>query len=107
MQSAELKGFRASENVKSIMLADWMPVAEIFANTVCVALQWWLRTKHKIDVWVEPVVPERYKGFVRYFGIHKAPNEYDSDISRNYEMQFIGALDFAIKSLPPAAQEQS
>lgn len=105
VQLAELKGFKTSESIKSIMLAEWMPVAEIFANTVCAALQWWLRTEYKVIVWIEPADFDTgtWRSFIRFYGANRVnpTNEH----YHSYELELISGLEFAINSLPPAVQE--
>lgn len=103
---AQAKGFESEKDIKSFMLEPWMPIAEIFANTACVAIQWWLRTKHDIDVWVRPVVPGKYEGAIRFGSLVDKSYERNREIDNNYEMHLIGALEYALNALPPAAQEK-
>jgi hypothetical protein len=92
-------------NIKSFMLEPWMPIHEIFANTACVALQWWLRTKHNIIVWVEPVPDKKYASY--YGKEDESWHSGSTDTNPTYENMFITALKAALNSLPPAAQEHN
>lgn len=106
IQLAHSKGFDSSINVKSFMLEPWMSIQEIFANTACVALQWWLRRYHSIDVWVEPSIQGKYCGYF-LFGNEWQDTSLINDltIEDQYELHFIKAIEYALNALPPAAQE--
>ena len=99
---AKEKGFPYYEELQVMVSTSfWRKKEVVFCAIVCAAIQTWLRERHKFDVWVEPVVPGRYKGFFNYFLLRDIANEHERPIDENYEMHFISALDFALNALPP------
>lgn len=106
LQLAESKGFDSAENVKACMLLSLMPVAEIFANTVGSALQWWLRSKFNIVVLLEPISATQrnisYLWYVNYYGVIKRNEDYTT--RHSYELELLSGIEFAINALPPATQ---
>lgn len=105
---AKQKGFDYENEIKPVMFEPWMPAAEIYCNTVCSVLAWWLREHHNIIVWMEQGLPGEYYSFVysEVVGI--------CEISKGekYEWEWMIAIAFAIglienKSLPPAVPDKT
>lgn len=111
LQLAKLKGFESNMNIKSFMLEHWMPIQDIFANTVCAALQWWLRSKHNIQISITSLLKESKHQFIyKWYGCYYLPdgtmlyNSMSDQYFESYELANIDAIKYALNALPPAAQ---
>ncbi len=111
IQLATRKGFDSTVNVKSFMLEPWMDIRDIFANTVCAAIQWWLRSKHGVQLTITPtgIIPQPviYKWYANYYKqdgslIFDGMSDQYFEV---YELACIDGLKYALNALPPAAQE--
>ncbi len=103
IELAKSKGFEYSWSIKPFMHEHWMPFAEVFCNQACTVINWWLRDRHKFNIWVAPKDNGTYQGYIKYFGVVAFGEPVDD--STSYEKVFISALIVALNALPPAAQE--
>ncbi len=94
---AKSKGFEFTNQIRATFLEAWMPPNEIFCNTAGAVVAWWLRERHKLKVWVEPIGFNMWCGLLQYFGLS------DKQEAQTYELAFMAIITKALNALPDAS----
>lgn len=102
---ANSKGF--TDTISPVLIEFWMPPEEIFCNTACAAIAWWLRGKFGLIVWVQPIPIKpsdtplnkyKYQGFLLMGAI--VNNTPIPDDNTSYERVYVAALTEALATCP-------
>jgi len=102
IELANRKGFDHTGQINTTMLEPWMPVGEIFCNTACAVIAWWLRKQEKITVWIEPVEFKQFMPFIdcaEKLGTKAFNNFYKPDKYISFESAWIAGLTFGLDLL--------
>jgi hypothetical protein len=100
IELAKTKGFEWTLSISPAMWEHWMPFQEVFSIQACAVVSWWLRDRHKLLVWIEPVDNNRYRGFIKYFGIFN--NAKLPEAPTSYEQVLLTTITEALNALPDA-----
>jgi hypothetical protein len=99
---AKIKGFLFFyEYYDPLEVKSWRHDDLVFCNVVCAAINLWLRTRHKLVVYIEPRGYQQYVCYVQHF---KNVFVQEGTISANYEYQLIAGTTHALESLLPVAE---
>lgn len=106
IELAKSKGFDSTGNITGAIWEALMPFGDVFCNCACAVVGRWLRKRHRLIVWVEPVMPGLFKGHFYYFGMTGLSDETKDYAGLDYEHEYLAALTYALNALPPVAEGQ-
>lgn len=97
---AKRMGF--DNSISPVMFEAWMPPEEIFCNTACSVVAWWLRKRHHLKTWVE-LEDDKWYGYLQYFGV----SINDKKGHETYEIAMLEIINVALNALPDANQNKT